>query len=55
MDMTEGFIAFPLKFPGTKVWAAYKGRNYILQVRQLQFKFDSMSSNTYNEIRYILI
>ncbi|KAF8056740.1 CYP710A1 [Scenedesmus sp. PABB004] len=32
MDMVAGFLTFPLKFPGTAVWRAMKGRQYILGV-----------------------
>lgn len=31
-DMTDGFLAFPLKFPGTAVWRAMKGRHYVIGV-----------------------
>jgi len=31
-DMTQGFLAFPLCFPGTAVWRARAGRLYILSV-----------------------
>ncbi|KIZ02570.1 hypothetical protein MNEG_5387 [Monoraphidium neglectum] len=30
--MTDGFLAFPLKFPGTAVWRAMKGRQYVIKV-----------------------
>jgi cytochrome P450 family 710 subfamily A protein len=32
MEMTGGFLTFPLKFPGTAVWRAMKGRQYILSI-----------------------
>jgi hypothetical protein len=32
--MTDGFLAFPLKFPGTAVWRAMKGRQYVIKVRK---------------------
>lgn len=32
IDMTQGFLAFPLCFPGTAVWRARAGRLYILSV-----------------------
>ena len=32
MDMTAGFLAFPLCLPGTAVWRAKRGRLYILRV-----------------------
>lgn len=32
LDMTEGFLAFPLCLPGTAVWRARRGRLYILSV-----------------------
>eukprot|EP00879_Flechtneria_rotunda_P008606 GHRR01009018.1.p1 GENE.GHRR01009018.1~~GHRR01009018.1.p1 ORF type:complete len:552 (+),score=155.86 GHRR01009018.1:234-1889(+) len=32
LDMVKGFLTFPLKFPGTAVWRAMKGRQYILSV-----------------------
>lgn len=32
MEMVAGFLTFPLKFPGTAVWRAMKGRQYILKV-----------------------
>uniref|UniRef100_A0A383WDD1 sterol 22-desaturase n=1 Tax=Tetradesmus obliquus TaxID=3088 RepID=A0A383WDD1_TETOB len=32
MDMVGGFLTFPLKFPGTAVWRAMQGRQYILVV-----------------------
>lgn len=32
MDMTNGFLAFPLCLPGTAVWRAKRGRLYILRV-----------------------
>ena len=31
-DMTQGFLAFPLCFPGTAVWRARQGRLWILSV-----------------------
>ena len=31
-DMTQGFLAFPLCFPGTAVWRARQGRLWILAV-----------------------
>jgi hypothetical protein len=33
--MTDGFLTFPLKFPGTAVWRAMKGRQYIIKVGSL--------------------
>jgi cytochrome P450 family 710 subfamily A protein len=30
--MTEGFLALPLKLPGTKVWRAMQGRQYVIKV-----------------------
>lgn len=30
--MTDGFLSFPLKFPGTAVWRAMKGRQYVIKV-----------------------
>jgi hypothetical protein len=30
--MTDGFLTFPLKFPGTAVWRAMKGRHYVIDV-----------------------
>jgi hypothetical protein len=30
--MTEGFLALPLKFPGTAVWRAMRGRHYVIAV-----------------------
>eukprot|EP00877_Chromochloris_zofingiensis_P010637 jgi/Chrzof1/5827/Cz16g17100.t1 len=30
--MTDGFLTFPLKFPGTAVWKAMKGRQFIISV-----------------------
>ena len=32
MDMTAGFLAFPLCLPGTAVWRGKRGRLYILGV-----------------------
>ena len=32
MDMTQGFLAFPLCVPGTTVWKAKQGRLYIIGV-----------------------
>lgn len=34
IDMTEGFLAFPLCVPGTAVWRGKRGRLYILSVLQ---------------------
>jgi sterol 22-desaturase len=31
-DMTEGFLAMPIYFPGTTVWRARKGRDYVMMV-----------------------
>ena len=30
MDMTQGFLAFPLCIPGTAVWKGKQGRLYII-------------------------
>mmetsp|Transcript_6661 Transcript_6661/g.19183 ORF Transcript_6661/g.19183 Transcript_6661/m.19183 type:complete len:518 (+) Transcript_6661:369-1922(+) len=32
IDMTKGFLAFPICLPGTAVWKGYKGRLFILTV-----------------------
>ena len=32
MDMTQGFLAFPLCIPGTAVWKGKQGRLYIIGV-----------------------
>jgi len=32
MDMTQGFLAFPLCIPGTAVWKGKQGRLYIISV-----------------------
>lgn len=32
MDMTQGFLAFPLCLPGTAVWKGKQGRLYIIAV-----------------------
>lgn len=32
VDMTLGFLAIPILFPGTTVWKARKGRLYIIEV-----------------------
>ncbi len=32
MDMTQGFLAFPLCIPGTSVWKGKQGRLYIIGV-----------------------
>ena len=32
MDMTQGFLAFPLCLPGTAVWKGKQGRLYIIGV-----------------------
>ena len=32
MDMTQGFLAFPLCMPGTQVWKGKQGRLFILSV-----------------------
>lgn len=32
MDMTQGFLAFPLCMPGTQVWKGKQGRLFILGV-----------------------
>ena len=32
MDMTQGFLAFPLCVPGTAVWKGKQGRLYIIGV-----------------------
>lgn len=34
IDMTVGFLAFPLCVPGTAVWRGKRGRLYILSVLQ---------------------
>ena len=31
MDMTQGFLAFPLCLPGTAVWRGRQGRLFILR------------------------
>ena len=32
LDMTNGFLAIPILFPGTAVWKAKQGRLYIVSV-----------------------
>ncbi len=58
MDMTQGFLAFPLCVPGTAVWKGKQGRLYIIGVLKraaARSKLAMQVSSSINDCAHIMI